>query len=61
MVPNTNGTVIPNNKLGTGSTSNTYSITVNVAPGGDPASTGRALVEAIQDYERVNSSRWRAS
>jgi hypothetical protein len=44
-----------------GSTSNTYSITVNVAPGGDPASTGRALVEAIQDYERVNSSRWRAS
>jgi HPt (histidine-containing phosphotransfer) domain-containing protein len=38
-----------------------YSITVNVAPGGDPASTGRALVEAIQDYERVNSSRWRAS
>jgi hypothetical protein len=44
-----------------GTTSNTYSITVNVAPGGDPASTGRALVEAIQDYERVNSSRWRAS
>jgi hypothetical protein len=44
-----------------GSVSNTYSITVNVAPGGDPASTGRALVEAIQDYERVNSSRWRAS
>jgi hypothetical protein len=41
--------------------SHTYSITVNVAPGGDPASTGRALVEAIQDYERVNSSRWRAS
>jgi hypothetical protein len=47
---------------GGGSTSsNNYSITVNVAPGGDPASTGRALVEAIQDYERVNSSRWRAS
>jgi hypothetical protein len=46
---------------GGGTTSNTYSITVNVAPGGDPASTGRALVEAIQDYERVNSSRWRAS
>jgi hypothetical protein len=44
-----------------GTVSNTYSITVNVAPGGDPASTGRALVEAIQDYERVNSSRWRAS
>jgi hypothetical protein len=44
-----------------GAVSNTYSITVNVAPGGDPASTGRALVEAIQDYERVNSSRWRAS
>jgi hypothetical protein len=44
-----------------GAVTNTYSITVNVAPGGDPASTGRALVEAIQDYERVNSSRWRAS
>jgi hypothetical protein len=66
MVPGSNGTVVPSNKLRTatgsgGSTSNTYSITVNVAPGGDPASTGRALVEAIQDYERVNSSRWRAS
>jgi hypothetical protein len=66
MVPGSNGTVVPSNKLravgsGGGSTSNTYSITVNVAPGGDPASTGRALVEAIQDYERVNSSRWRAS
>jgi hypothetical protein len=59
VVPSSSGTVVPNNKLG--STSNTYSITVNVAPGGDPASTGRALVEAIQDYERVNSSRWRAS
>jgi hypothetical protein len=66
MVPGANGTVVPSNKLraaagSSGSTSNTYSITVNVAPGGDPASTGRALVEAIQDYERVNSSRWRAS
>jgi hypothetical protein len=66
MVPGSNGTVVPSNKLRSatgngGSTSNTYSITVNVAPGGDPASTGRALVEAIQDYERVNSSRWRAS
>jgi hypothetical protein len=66
MVPGSNGTVIPSDKLrtatsGGGTTSNTYSITVNVAPGGDPASTGRALVEAIQDYERVNSSRWRAS
>jgi hypothetical protein len=44
-----------------GAVTNTYSITVNVAPGGDPANTGRMLVEAIQDYERVNSSRWRAS
>jgi hypothetical protein len=58
---------VPNHQLKSssapsgGSTSNTYSITVNVAPGGDPANTGRMLVEAIQDYERVNSARWRAS
>jgi hypothetical protein len=67
MVPSTNGSIVPNHQLKSssapsgGSTSNTYSITVNVAPGGDPANTGRMLVEAIQDYERVNSSRWRAS
>jgi hypothetical protein len=62
MVPGSNGTVVPNNKLGgVGGGGNSYSITVNVAPGGDPANTGRMLVEAIQDYERVNSARWRAS
>jgi hypothetical protein len=63
MVPGSNGTVVPSNKLAAAGSAvtNTYNVTVNVAPGGDPASTGRALVEAIQDYERVNSSRWRAS
>jgi hypothetical protein len=32
-----------------------------VAPGSNTAEAGRVFVEAIQDYERVNSSRWRAS
>jgi hypothetical protein len=34
---------------------------LNVAPGSNTAEAGRVFVEAIQDYERVNSARWRAS
>ena len=37
----------------------TYNITVNVAPGGHPAETGRQIVSAIQAYERSNGARWR--
>jgi hypothetical protein len=40
---------------------NTYNVTLNVAPGSNTAEAGRVFVEAIQDYERVNSARWRAS
>jgi hypothetical protein len=66
MVPGSSGTVIPNSKLTAGSTAaatggNTYNVTLNVAPGSNTAEAGRVFVEAIQDYERVNSSRWRAS
>jgi hypothetical protein len=46
---------------GGGGTSNTYNVTLNVAPGANTADAGRVFVEAIQDYERVNSARWRAS
>jgi hypothetical protein len=62
MVPGSNGTVIPNDKLSTTPAGgNTYNVTLNVAPGSNTAEAGRVFVEAIQDYERVNSSRWRAS
>ncbi|HZW73562.1 MAG TPA: hypothetical protein VFF43_08430 [Caldimonas sp.] len=40
---------------------NQYSITVNVAPGADPAAAGKAVVDAIRAYERRNGSSWRAA
>jgi hypothetical protein len=40
---------------------NNYSITVNVAPGADPAATGKAVVDAIRAYERRNGSSWRGA
>jgi hypothetical protein len=60
VVPSSSGNVIPNNRLGAVA-GNTYNVTLNVAPGSNTAEAGRVFVEAIQDYERVNSARWRAS
>lgn len=45
--------------LGRGGTHVTYSITVNAAPGTHPAQAGKAVVEAIREYERVNGAGWR--
>lgn len=36
-----------------------YSITVNVAPGTHPAQTGKAIVTAIKEYERLSGRGWR--
>lgn len=38
---------------------NSYSITVQVAPGGDMAAAGAATVKAIEAYERRSGSGWR--
>lgn len=38
---------------------NSYNITVNVAPGTNPAETGREIVTLIKEYERRNGNRWR--
>lgn len=35
----------------------TYNLTVNVAPGASPVETGRAIVRAIEAYERANGGR----
>jgi hypothetical protein len=43
--------------LGGGST---YNINVNVAPGGDMVATGKAIVEAIRQYERRSGAVWRS-
>jgi phage-related protein len=40
---------------------NTFTINVAVAAGGDPVQTGKAIVDAIQSYERANGARWRAA
>lgn len=48
--------VIP---LGNRFGSNSYQITVNVAPGGDLAETGRKVVEAIVAHERYAGDSWR--
>lgn len=45
------GFVTPNHALG-GRGGNTYAVSVYVAPGGDMASAGRQMVEAIRAYER---------
>lgn len=39
--------------------SNSYAISVNVAPGGNPAEVGRAVVESIKQYERRAGTSWR--
>jgi hypothetical protein len=46
---------------GSGGGSATFNISVNVAPGGSPAETGAAVVDAIRSYERVAGQSWRAS
>ena len=51
----------PQQQSSGGGVSNTYSITVNVAPGGDPAATGKAVVDAIRAYERRNGRSWRGA
>lgn len=52
------GSIIPNHQLGGG---NSYSINVTVSPGGSPAETGRAIVEAIKSYEDRSGATWRAA
>lgn len=39
--------------------SNSYAISVSVAPGGNPAEVGRAVVESIKQYERRAGTSWR--
>jgi hypothetical protein len=39
---------------------NNYSITVNVAPGGDPVANGKAIVELIRQFERRSGAAWRS-
>lgn len=41
--------------------SRVYNLNVSVAPGTDPAVTGRTIVQLIQAYERGNGSGWRAA
>lgn len=55
--PGSSGTIIPNHALGGGG--NSYSIMVNVAPGGDLGEAGRQMVDAIRVYEQRNGSGWR--
>ena len=61
IVPNANGSVIPNNALrsynpGGGGT---YNVTVNVSAGTHPATVGAEVVNAIKAYERRNGQGWR--
>lgn len=46
---------------GSAGRSRVYNLNVSVAPGTDPAVTGRTIVELIQAFERGNGSGWRAS
>lgn len=50
---------LPSRISGGGVGGNSYAISVSVAPGGSPADTGRAVVEAIKEYERRAGSSWR--
>lgn len=64
MVPNANGTIIPNNALtavGGGRSASTYNVTVNVSAGAHPATVGAEVVNAIKAYERSNGSSWRGA
>lgn len=56
--PTRSGRIIPNGATASGTT---YNISVSVAPGGDPAATGKAVVEVIKAYERRSGTAWRAS
>lgn len=51
FMPNTSGTIIPNNKLSSSKSSN-ISITVNAGMGANGAQIGREIVDAIKKYER---------
>ena len=52
--------VVPLPRAGLGR-SNVYNLNVSVAPGTDPAVTGRTIVNLIQAYERGNGSGWRSA
>lgn len=45
---------------GSGGGGNVYSITVNVPATAHPAQVGKAVVEAVKEYERVNGASWRS-
>jgi hypothetical protein len=47
--------------LGGGGGGNTYSIHVQVAPGGHPGETGRQIVNLIREFERGSGKSWRAA
>lgn len=65
FVPRMSGEIVPNHSLNSGASmtavggGNSYTISVQVAPGGNPADTGRAIVEQIRAYERRAGSSWR--
>jgi len=53
FMPNTSGSIIPNNKLSSKSSSN-INITVNAGIGANGAQIGREIVDAIKKYERTS-------
>ena len=54
FVPNTSGRIIPHSGRSRGGTPNVNHITINAGMGTDPNAISRALVEALQRYERAN-------
>ena len=61
MVPSQNGRIVPNGKLGSASAGAAsvapiavYNITIHAGLGSDPNAISKALVEALQRYERAN-------
>lgn len=46
-------------RMAAGAGGNSYQISVNVAPGANPADAGRAIVAAISAYEKTSGTRWR--
>lgn len=58
MVPNSSGTVVPNNRLGAQS-SYSVNVTVNAGMGSDPGQIGAAVVDSIKAYERRSGTAWR--
>ena len=53
FMPNTSGSIIPNNKLSSSKSSN-ISITVNAGMGANGAQIGREIVDAIKKFERTS-------